>query len=544
MSGSRPHSTPARVRNRRTEGRGAGSSWPTWLACAGLLLGAHGSAARRDPPWAPSSGGAAPPSVGESAPASEAARKPRLAPDYVEVVIPPNLAPLNLAVQEPGVEYQLRVSGSRGQPLELRQSQPRLCFPLREWKALLETNRGGTLRWNISVRNPAGQWMSYAPFENRVAEEEIDPYLVYRRLRPLYTSYRYMGIYQRHLETFDEQPLVRSITFGHGCVNCHTPLQGAPDRFAISFRARTGTPTLLVQSNRISRIETKMGYLSWHPSGKLLAFADNTITQIFHVAGPVNRDVYEPHAHLRIFHVDTQTIEKPAALTAPNRTENWPSWAPDGRHLYYCSAPTVAFRDWATFRYDLVRIPYDPDHDQWGKPETLFSAAEHHQSAHQPRVSPDGRHLVFTVSDSGSFPAFRPDSDLFLLRLDSRKLEPLPINSDQVETWHSWSSNSRWLVFGSRRLDGVFARLWITHVDSDGHFSKPLLLPQEDPAYYDTCLDNFNAPELARAPVQISEAEFARVINTPANKTAPPNHDGSPPDPAPDESANPNQPYP
>jgi hypothetical protein len=159
-------------------------------------------------------------------------------------------------------------------------------------------------------------------------------------------------------------------------------------------------------------------------------------------------------------------------------------------------------------------------------------------------VSPDGHYLVFTVTDSGSFPVFRSNSELFLLRLDTRELEPLPINSNQADTWHCWSSNGRWLVFGSKRLDGVFTRLLITHVDPAARFSKPLLLPQEDPTYYDTCLDNFNVPELVRGPVQISEEELARAVNTPGNTTGPTGRESSAPDRAPDRSTISDNPYP
>ena len=452
----------------------------------------------------------------------EAARWPRLAPDYREVVIPPNLAPLNLAIREPGIEYLLRISGSVGGAFEARQSHPAVRFPLQEWRQLLEANRGGVLRWSIGVRGPGGEWVSYAPFETPVAEEAIDPYVVYRRLQPLYSTYRHLGIYQRHLESFDERPVLRNQTIGNGCVNCHTFLPGAPDRFALSFRGRSGPATLLVQSNRISRVDRKLGYLAWHPDGKRLAFADNEITQFFHIAGPVNRDIYDARSDLGILHVEDRKVEKPAVLAAPDRNENWPCWSPDGRHLYYCSGPTLAFEETRRFRYDLLRIPYDPDRNQWGQPELLLSGVEHGISAHQPRVSPDGRHVVFTVSESGSFPLFRPDSDLFLFRLDTRQWERLSINSDQTETWHCWSANGRWLLYVSRGLDGVFARLLITHVDRSARFSKPLLLPQEDPAYYDTCLDNFNAPELARGPVPVSEEELARAYLTAGTPSAQP----------------------
>lgn len=485
-----------------------------------MLVGVRGVAAVAEPELA--SGDPVPSAVAEASSSPKAARWPRLAPDYREVVIPPNLAPLNLAIREPGIEYVLRISGSVGGAFEVRQSHPAVRFPLKEWRQLLEANRGGALRWNIDVRSPTGEWVSYAPFETPVAEEAIDPYVVYRRLKPLYSTYRHLGIYERHLESFEERPVLRNQTIGNGCVNCHTFLPGAPDRFALSFRGRSGPATLLVQSNRISRVDRKLGYLAWHPNGKLLAFADNEITQFFHIAGPVNRDIFDARSDLGILHVDDRKVEKPPVLAAPDRNENWPCWSPDGRHLYYCSGPTLAFEETRRFRYDLLRIPYDPDRNQWGEPELLVSGAEHGLSAHQPRVSPDGRHVVFTVSESGSFPLFRPDSDLFLFRLDTRQWERLPINSDQTETWHCWSSNGRWLLYVSRGFDGVFARLLIAHVDRAARFSRPLLLPQEDPAYYDTCLDNFNAPELARGPVPVSEEDLARAYLTAGTPSAQP----------------------
>ncbi len=500
------------------------------LACAGLLLAAtsRGSSPALDTNRF--SENASPPGSGEKTQLPDALRWPRVDPDYRDVVIPPNLAPLNLAVREPGIEYRLGVSGSRGQPLDLRQPHPHFRFPPAAWKALLQANRGGTLRWNIAIRNPAGDWTTHAPFENTVAQEEIDPYVVYRRLLPLYSTYKRLEIWQRNMETFEERPILRNAAIGHGCVNCHTFQSGAPERFALSFRGLFGTPTLLVESNRVSRVDSKMGYLSWHPNGRLLAFSANEVRQSFHVAGPVNRDVYHLGSDLGILHVQDRRIEKPAAIAAPDRDENWPCWAPDGRSLYYCSGPDLPLAEVRNIRYDILRIPYDPDRNRWGKPETLISGAEHRLSAQQPRPSPDGRHIVFTVSESGSFPIFRSESDLHILRLDTRQWERLTINSDHADTWHCWSNNSRWLVFSSRRLDGVFARLFITHVDPAARFSKPLLLPQEDPTYYDTCIDNFNTPELVRGPVRVSEAELAGAVDAGANRNEPTARESSHPD--------------
>lgn len=531
------------IQNRLPDMEDMWSSCWTWLAFGSLLLAAVQIIASPEDQPARQSHTTSSPGISEPALSSGTPRSPRIAPDYTEVVIPPNLAPMNLAIQEPGTEYQIRLTGSRGQPLELRQSDPRIRFPPGEWKEILGTNRGGALRWNISVRNTAGEWTSYSPFENRVAEEDIDPYIIYRRLRPLYSSYKHLGIYQRNLETFEEKPVLRNSAIDHGCVNCHTFVQGAPDRFAISLRGRFGTPTFLIDSNRISRIDTKMGYLSWHPSGKLLVYSANAISQFFHIAGPINRDINDPRSDLAIFHLSSRTIEKPAAIAVPDRNENWPCWAPDGHYLYYCSAPAVALRDIPNLRYDLLRVSYDPDQNRWGTPETLVSGVEHRMSMHQPRPSPDGHHLALTASDTGSFPLFRPASDLFLLNLESRKLERLPINSDHAETWHCWSSNGRWFVFGSRGLDGVFARILISHVTPGAQFSKPLLMPQEDPAYYDTCLDNFNVPELARGPIRISEEELARAYKTPQNTIEPAEQGPSAPGRAPGQNKVSDNPY-
>jgi hypothetical protein len=142
----------------------------------------------------------------------------------------------------------------------------------------------------------------------------------------------------------------------------------------------------------------------------------------------------------------------------------------------------------------------------------LFKAADYRLSANEPRVSPDGHRVVFTVADAGCFPVFRSDSDLYQLDLRRGVAQPLEINSRWADTWHCWSANGEWLVFGSKRLDGVFTRVFITRAMADGSFSKPLLLPQEDPSYYELCLDNFNRPELVRGAIRVDEADLLEAM--------------------------------
>jgi hypothetical protein len=96
--------------------------------------------------------------------------------------------------------------------------------------------------------------------------------------------------------------------------------------------------------------------------------------------------------------------------------------------------------------------------------------------------------------------------------LSTRSYTRLEINSPRSESWHSWSSNSRWIVFASKRRDGVFARLYFSFVDEHGCVHKPVLLPQQDPTFYDRFLKTYNAPELTPAPVPATQRAIAHAI--------------------------------
>lgn len=159
-----------------------------------------------------------------------------------------------------------------------------------------------------------------------------------------------------------------------------------------------------------------------------------------------------------------------------------------------------------------MRISYDAATGNWGSLETVLAADEVGQSIVEPRVSPDGRYVLVTLSDYGCFPVFVNNSDLHVIDLETGTHRPLTINSDQSDSWHSWSSNGRWIVFASKRDTGVFGRLYLSYVDPSGQEHKPFVLPQEDPAFYDSCKTNFNAPEMAIKAVSTAQREFLRAI--------------------------------
>lgn len=165
-------------------------------------------------------------------------------------------------------------------------------------------------------------------------------------------------------------------------------------------------------------------------------------------------------------------------------------------------------------RYDLMRIGYDTATGTFGRLETVLSAKDTGLSINEPRISPDGRFLLFCMSEHGSFPVFQQSSDLYMMDLKSGRHWPLKVNSDRSDSWHCWSTNSRWIVFASKRRDGVFGRAYFSYVGPDGKAHKPVLLPQQAPRFYDSFLDNFNAPELITKPIGVEQAELVRAIES------------------------------
>lgn len=86
------------------------------------------------------------------------------------------------------------------------------------------------------------------------------------------------------------------------------------------------------------------------------------------------------------------------------------------------------------------------------------------------------------------------------------------LNSSDVESYHSWSSNGRWVIFSSKRIDGRYTRLYVAHWDGK-RFTKPLLLPQKNPEHNRERLYSYNIPEFAKTAVSIDRDQMAELFN-------------------------------
>lgn len=446
-------------------------------------------------------------------------RPPAIAPDYAGIVLPPNIAPLNFAVQESGTAFELEIASANGRPIQLRSKAGDFRIPLRPWAELLQANRGQELWLKLSCQATNGLRASYAPITNRIALEPVDPYLAYRRLHPQYSLFGSgtIGIYQRNLQTFDESPILalqdRTEKTSH-CVNCHTFLNRDPQTFALHLRSADGKAMLLTRNGQVSKVDLTAGYMSWHPSGRFITFSRNKLSLFFHCAGET-RDVYDEQSDLGNYHLDSNRLDSPPAIAQTEFQENWPMWSQDGRYLYFSRTRGLPFEQFNEVRYDLMRVSYDLDSNAWGTPELLVSAEKTGRSLLEPRPSPDGRFLLFTSSSYGHFPIYQKESQNWILDLKTAAYRPLEINSGEGDTWHCWSSNSRWVVFSSKRLNRLLTRPFFSYIDDQGHASKPFVLPQQDPVFYDNFLKTFNVPEFVLGPVTVHRQLFHSALDPP-----------------------------
>jgi dipeptidyl aminopeptidase/acylaminoacyl peptidase len=282
---------------------------------------------------------------------------------------------------------------------------------------------------------------------------------------------------------------------------------------------------LLVTDGKARKIYTKTkfnghaAYTAWHPSGELIAFSVSKLLLFHHETGE-DRDVLDRSSDIYLYDISSNMITTTPQISNPHRMEIWPAWSPDGKYLYFCSAAELeTYADSSKsgevaldkIKYDLMRIAYDPLKHSWGNLETVISSSDIGLSITEPRVSPDGHFVLFTAASYGQFPIYNQTADLYVLDVRTNRWNKLELNSDKADSFHSWSSNGRWIVFSSKREDGLFTKPYFSYFDSLGHTTKPFVLPQENSLLYETSLDIYNAPEFTKEPVHISPQDLANA---------------------------------
>lgn len=451
-------------------------------------------------------------------------RLPLISPDYSEVIVPYNIAPLNFMVKESAVKFQVVISSAGpGKRISQTNTDGIFQFDERAWKKLLAESKGNKLHVEISTSDEQGNVSKFLPFSISIAADPIDPYMAYRLIYPGYYSWSDIKIEQRSLESFENESLIENQVVDKNCVNCHSFNQNNPDQFLIHMRG-SNAGTYIVGDGKIKKANLKTGNMSsgatypyWHPGGRFIAFSSNVVKQSFYAQHDKSIEVYDQSSSLILYDMLKNEISCVPKEGKAESLQTFPAWSPDGKSLYFCEAiRDDSVKNWEIgdlekTHYNLVRKSFNEADVSFGKTETVVDASANHKSISFPRISPDGKYLVYTMDDYGTFPIWHKEADLYMLELQSGKVKKLEINSDETDSYHSWSSNGKWLVFSSKRIDGRSTRPYIAYINSWDEVGKPFVLPQEDPAYYDNLVQSYNIPELIKGRVKLVSNDFVEA---------------------------------
>jgi Tol biopolymer transport system component len=443
---------------------------------------------------------------------------PRIFPDYKGATIPVNIAPLNFRIEEEVKSCYAVFAGTNGESFSCSGKKDIRIKP-GEWKKLLADNVGQSVSITIYTRSNDGKWASWQPFTLYVSGDPIDNYLVYRLIEPGYEKWHITGIYQRNLETFTEKPLVKNDMTDYNCINCHSFCGGNPLQMMLHMRA-ANSGTYIINGENIQKLNTQteqtishLTYPYWHPSGKYLAASVNDVKQFFHAVKDLKMEVFDLESDVVVYDIENKAILSAASLITKDAFETFPSFSPDGKSLYYCSAPALPMPEqYDSIRYAILRVAFDEARRHTGtQADTIISNDKH--SASFPRISPDGRFLMYTETGYGQFPVWHKDAEIRMIDLAANQpIDMSALNSNDTESYHSWSTNSRWVVVSSRRDNGVYTLPYFAHIDAQGNPSKPFVLPQEYPDTYDYSLYSYNLPELVNGEVTISPYAIQHAV--------------------------------
>jgi hypothetical protein len=445
-------------------------------------------------------------------------REPVIEPDYSGVTIPRNIAPMNFKIMEEGSSFVIHVISSGEIKIKVNSDDGNVIFPIRLWKKLLAENSGGKIEIEIISADKKKTFQRFDPVCMKVVDSPLDPYLYYRLLYPGYESWVEMKIIRRSTEDFKETTLIENQLLEENCVNCHSFRQNQPDKFLVHVRGSRGG-TYFVDGSKIIRRALKTDnmkanavYPSWHPSGKYVAFSSNKTVQSFHMQPGKNIEVADLYSSLVIYDIEKNGMSGCPDDDTIKYMETFPCWSPEGNYLYYCRAVQIKENDdLRKIKYDLVRRSFDTVSGFFGKAEIVFNANKIDKSVSFPSVSPDGQYLVFTLHDYGTFSIWHKEADLYLLDLKNNDVTRMSINSDKTESYHSWSSNGRWIVFSSKRVDGLTARPYFAYFASPDSVGKPFVLPQKDPTLYKRLPKTFNRPELVTGKANVGPRDFGKA---------------------------------
>jgi tetratricopeptide (TPR) repeat protein len=200
-------------------------------------------------------------------------------------------------------------------------------------------------------------------------------------------------------------------------------------------------------------------------------------------------------------------------------------WSPDSQYLVFARAqatdpnpPGVPLAKFAgdpnelQLKYDLYRIPFH--NGRGGVPEPIAGASQNGMSNTFPKVSPDGRWIVFVKCRNGEL--MRPDSQLYIVPSQGGEARRMRSNTTRMNSWHSFSPNGRWMVFSSKSRS-PYTQMYLTHIDADGNDSPAILIENSTAANRAVNIPEFvNIPPDGLRQIGGPVIDYYRLVNTAA----------------------------
>jgi Flp pilus assembly protein TadD len=206
----------------------------------------------------------------------------------------------------------------------------------------------------------------------------------------------------------------------------------------------------------------------------------------------------------------------------PNFVQACAFWSPDGKYLIFSRAraqdpypPNAPKPEYANdprepqIQYDLYRIPFNDG--RGGKAEPILGASQNGMSNNFPKVSPDGKWIVFVENKTGLL--MRPDSKLYIVPFSGGKARRMRCNLSLMNSWHTFSPNGKWLAFSSKARS-PYTQLMLTHVDAQGNDSPAILVENTTAANRAVNIPEFvNIPQDGIEKIDPQATEFYRVAS-------------------------------